>query len=254
MATAEPISDLGAVYQNNRLRLHPAAEPVESYAQTHDSSDPSAVAKVLMQRLGLSPEQATKIASTISPEQANAAAGAPSLGNDFDPTALLGIGGAGAAGYALYRLLKGRGGGGASGADVGSSGGAGTGSRSLDPGQPGYYARGQRKQGKIGAPGDSIIEGEFSEVPKALTHDDSAVKSYMRNRQGVKEIDHKPTRLQDAVKARVGPPKLPAPPPPPATVKEPLDAGLARTLGQETELAKMLKANPGLLRTLTRIR
>lgn len=39
----------------------------------------------------------------------------------------------------------------------------------------------------------------------------------------------------------------------PRVAPEPLDAGLARTLGIPSEIAKMLKANPGLLKTLTRI-
>lgn len=162
---------------------------------------------------------------------------------------------AAAGGYGVYRALrKRRGGANKSGELAG-----------IDSSEFGSNTEQQLKnnrQRRIGAdsrtgftiqPND-IVDAEFdvvSDPNRQISYDDSAVTQYMRNRASVKRIGDNPTRRDDFMKSRTGVKALPAPP---ATVKEAPDAGLLRALGGDSELAKMLKANPGLLRTLTRIK
>lgn len=177
-------------------------------------------------------------------------------GEDIWPIIAGGLTAAGAGGYGLYRALRNR----KTGAN--SNGGALTGMNSDEFGSNTEQQMKNNRQRRIGAdsrtgftmqPND-IVDAEFdvvSDPNRQIGYDDSAVSQFMRNRASVKRIGDNPTRRNDFMKSRTGVKALPAPP---ATVKEAPEAGLARILGVDSELAKMLKANPGLLRTLSRIK
>lgn len=96
-----------------------------------------------------------------------------------------------------------------------------------------------------------IIEGQFTEVPRVQ---DAATRRTLpapqkrignNSRSAVAKV-----KAEQAARGTTGNDVINAQQAP-RTVKEPLDAGLNRTIGKDSEIVRMLKKNPGLLKLLS---
>lgn len=228
-------------FGNNVSMMGPTAAQVVASAPANTGNSASAAA--LASRAGANPavvastmpskggDPASPDAPPVAPEQIAQMEQLEASGADEGSiSALEGLGliAAGtAATYAAYRAWKGmRNGNGNidSSADLGSTGG------NRNP---------------------QIIEGQFTEVPRVQ---DAATRRALpapqkrignNSRSAVAKVKAEQaaqgTTGNDVINAQQAP----------RTVKEPLDAGLNRTIGKDSEIVRMLKKNPGLLKLLS---
>jgi hypothetical protein len=149
---------------------------------------------------------------------------------------------AGGAGYGLYRVLRNR-----KKPQQGMNADSFGAPVAYGKSAKGYTSRAQQK--RLTGP-SNIVDAEWSEVPTAITDQRKPAQLEQQPMPATrKEVAARKARNAAEGSTNTNPIRMRQP------VKEPLDAGLARTLngGVESEVVKMLRSNPGLARTLARV-